>query len=262
MPEIQEIVDTDHKHEMKVSYYAVRSGFKCGIYTDVESLVEATRGHPHVEFERFDTLDAADAYLCSYLNVVKRAQPTIPVEQVYYEVETFAIPKADAQSGEQVQYSGFCFCWGDPKRPMRLEAIGDPCPREVAELIGFEKLLDLSKDMPSLHVITRSDFLLRGLEETSKIHKTGDEASNSDNEEKAWELCEMFKPYKAAFIRILDAMKDRKIVFQSAHAQIGFYAVRLALVGARNAAALIVNQKKAAAGEQRPSVASPRANSK
>lgn len=74
--------------ELYDTYYAVRSGNRPGVYSNLRDLLEAIRGHPYTEFDEFRSLREADQYLCPWFELSRfvplsdQVQP--PDVTVYY----------------------------------------------------------------------------------------------------------------------------------------------------------------------------------
>ncbi len=128
-------------YDLKQRIYAVRRGWRNGLFTSVAQLVRSTAGYPAAEFDEFDNLTAADDYLCTYLEYTNPINP-LDESHVFTSVEVVGIPNGDAsESPTLVAGIGI---YAHPKSTFNLcTAIGRPIsmPRERAEIEAILRIL-------------------------------------------------------------------------------------------------------------------------
>lgn len=236
-----------------VTYFAIRSGHRTGICVDTDALIMSTAGHPNVEYGSFESIEEADTYLCTYIDVTQRASPPIPKNTVYYEAFTMIYKSEATEDKKEVQkdqhFSGFALFFGCNNAMNRLESIPEECTHEAVEIMGFMKLLEQTKEMTEdLTVITSCSYLLQGLEFTSKLRDSEEEWNNfcslkTLTKEQQTNI-DNFKPFKTLFGNIHKLMDERKseIRFKPSQKMFGFYGVRMAHHWSRRMANNIANQ--------------------
>jgi len=210
MPEIQEIQDNDSDN-LKIKYYTVRQGRRCGIFSSFDALIDATHGYPNVEYDIFESIQEADQYLCPYIEATGRAHPCIPPNAVNFELSSINVNKE--------LYHGFSFVWGPRDKNNHIEAMDFTSSREKAELLAFAKLLHGTKKYNELMVITGCVYLMNRLKDEECKDEFDELVTNIKKE-----------------------MVGRKITFKNSNACLGIWSVRLACMYAQRASIMIANQ--------------------